>query len=91
MKRILTWMLLLVLVVGLFAGCKDSKDAPKATEPTAATEEYVSAQAAMEYLKAIYKRSEEALATPRDYERYAIPSPLPGITQFPRPLMWLRC
>ena len=72
MKRILTWMLLLVLVVGLFAGCKDSKDAPKATEPTAATEEYVSAQAAMEYLKAIYKRSEEALATPRDYERYAV-------------------
>ena len=69
MKKILSWLLLVALVLSLFAGCKSEK-APKATEP--APEEYITAQAAMEYLKALYKRSDEAVPTPRDYERYAV-------------------
>ena len=66
MKKILAWLLLLVMVVGMFAGCHNTNT----TEPTGA-EEYISAEAAMEYLKALYKTG-DALKTPRDYERYGV-------------------
>ncbi len=69
MKRILSWLLLLTLVLGLFAGCKSEQ---KTTETKPVEEDYITAQAAMEYLKALYKHSEEAVPTPRDYERYGV-------------------
>ena len=67
MKRILAWALLLCLTVGLFAGCKKAETTPEPTEGT-----YITAEAAMEYLKVLYKTADEALKTPRDYERYGV-------------------
>ena len=66
MKRIFAWVLLLVMVLGVFAGCKKTET----VEPTGG--DYISAEAAMEYLKALYKTPDEALKTPRDYERYGV-------------------
>ena len=71
MKRILSWLLLLSLVLSLFAGCKDSGSAKK-NDASTPVDDYITADAAMEYLKALYKRSDEATPTPRDYERYAV-------------------
>ncbi len=68
MKKILAWVLLFTMLLGLFAGCKKT-DAPS-TEPTVG--DFVTAQAAMEYLKALYKTTDEATPTPRDYERYGL-------------------
>ncbi len=68
MKKILAWLLLLTLVVGLFAGCKQT-----GTEtPTTAPQEEVtgSAQDAIDYLKAYY--TDNGAQTPIDYTRFGI-------------------
>ena len=33
MKRVLAWVLLLVMVLGMFAGCKPAEDTTPTTEP----------------------------------------------------------
>ena len=48
MKKILAWVLVLVMVLGMFAGCK--KEEAPATEPAG---EVITAQDAIEYLKAL--------------------------------------
>lgn len=56
----------LVLLVLFSAGCS------KEEEKKPAVGDYISVNAAMEYLKAIYKPSDEATPTPSDYERHAL-------------------
>jgi len=67
MKKILAWVLVLVMVLGMFAGCK--KDEPTPTEPAG---EVITAQDAIEYLKALYPKSEDAMKTPVNYDRMGI-------------------
>ena len=71
MKRILAWVLLFVMVLGMFAGCKKEEQAPTTTAPVV-DEEAITAYDAMEYLKALYPATEEAIKTPRDYDRMGI-------------------
>ena len=77
MKRVLAWMLLLVMVLGMFAGCKPQEDPTPTTEPvTTAPQGEQSgvqgpgAQDAMDYLKSLYQ--EDGTETPVDYNRYGI-------------------
>ena len=70
MKRILAWVLVLVMALGLFAGCKKQEEAPTTTQPV--QEEVISANDAMAYLKALYPKTEEAQKTPINYERPGI-------------------
>ena len=67
MKKILAWVLVLVMVLGMFAGCK--KEEAPATEPAG---EVITAQDAIEYLKALYPKSEDAMKTPVNYDRLGI-------------------
>ena len=69
MKRTLAWVLLFVMLLGMFAGCKKQKAETPTTAPTG---EVVTASDAMEYVKAIYPNTEEALKTPIDYERMGV-------------------
>ena len=74
MKRVLAWMLLLVMVLGMFAGCKKA-DAPTPTNPitTAPQQSGVKgpgAQDAIDYLKSLYQ--DDGTETPVDYNRYGI-------------------
>ena len=68
MKRSIAWILLIVMLLGMFAGCK-KKDT---TEPT--TDSVVEAAAdindAIAYLKNLYK--DDGAKTPVDYERFGI-------------------
>ena len=67
MKKILAWVLVLVMVLGMFAGCK--KEEAPATEPAG---EVITAQDAIEYLKALYPKSEDAMKTPVNFDRMGI-------------------
>ena len=58
MKRILAWALTLVLVLGLFAGCGKTEEAPATTAPVV-QDEVITANDALAYLKALYPKSEE--------------------------------
>ena len=69
MKRVLAWILVVVLCLGLFAGCKKNKD----TDPTTggdATVATADLQAALEYIKTVYKKPAEK--TPKDYQRIGV-------------------
>ena len=61
MKKIITWLLLLTLVVGLFAGCKPAEvtetTAPQDAETTAPISgaDIEGINAALDYLKSFYK------------------------------------
>ena len=80
MKRFLAWVLVLVLVLGMFAGCKRKKDeepTTPSTDPVATTPEGPTAEDAMEYLCAMYPDTEEPTRTPVNYERYGM-SALPA-------------
>ena len=70
MKKVLAWVLLLTLVLGLFAGCKRNK--PEVTEPQETTPvvEAASADDAIEYLKASYK--DNGATTGVDYKRFGV-------------------
>ena len=76
MKRTISWVLTLVLVLSLFAGCGATTDTP--AEPTNApaatpTEAVVVADEnlanTIEYLKAYYKNVKDGDLTPADFER----------------------
>ena len=67
MKKVLAWVLLLAMIIGVFAGCGKKEEA----KPTVG-EEVITAADAMEYLKALYPNTEEPTKTPRDYERMGI-------------------
>ena len=69
MKRVLAWILVVVLCLGLFAGCKKNKD----TDPTTGGDTTVTTadlQAALEYIKTVYKKPAEK--TPKDYQRIGV-------------------
>ena len=75
MKRVLAWMLLLVMVLGMFAGCKPKEDPTPTTDPvtTAPQQSGVKgpgAQDAIDYLKSLYQ--DDGTETPVDYNRYGI-------------------
>ncbi len=74
MKRILAWMLLLVMVLGMFAGCKNAEDPTPTTDPvTTAPQGGVQgpgAQDAIDYLKSLYQ--DDGTETAVDYNRYGI-------------------
>ena len=74
MKKVLAWILLFVLVLGMFAGCKKKTqdDPTTSTDPVATTPEGPTAQDALEYLKAMYPDTEEPTQTPVNYNRYGI-------------------
>ena len=70
MKKVLVWVLLLTLVLGSFAGCKNKQPEvtePQATEPPVAV---AGAADAIEYLKGFYK--DDGTQTPVDYNRFGI-------------------
>ncbi len=73
MKKVLSWILLLTLVLGLFAGCRNTQN-DVTTEPqgTISEGDIDGINAAMDYLKAIYKNTEEAQKTAVDYTRYGV-------------------
>ena len=77
MKRIISWVLLAVMMLSLFAGCGNQASAP-AADPTnapaaAPVEEVVAADENLEnaiaYLKAFYKTVRDGDLTPSDFER----------------------
>ncbi len=77
MKRIISWVLLAVMLLSLFAGCGNQASAP-AADPTnapaaAPVEEVVAADENLEnaiaYLKAFYKTVRDGDLTPSDFER----------------------
>ncbi len=80
MKKILAWVLVLVLVVGMLAccGCQKRPDEPTTppTEPSVDGTDFIpegaTADEAMKYLRAIYKDTEEPTPTPVNYDRYGI-------------------
>ncbi len=63
MKKVFAWLLLLTLVVGMFAGCKQ-------TETTTPTEGVNGAQEAIDYLKGYY--TDNGKETPADFTRFGI-------------------
>ena len=67
MKRVLAWVLVLVLCLGLFAGCKKNN-----TEPTGGSNVVDTAdlEAALEYIKTVYRKVSET--TPKDYKRIGV-------------------
>ena len=67
MKKILAWVLLVTMILGMFAGC--GKQETPATEPAG---EVITAQDAIEYLKALYPKSEDAMKTPVNFDRMGI-------------------
>ena len=74
MKRVFAWVLLLVMVLGMFAGCKPAEETP--TEPVTTAPQGNSgiqgpgAQDAVDYLKSLYQ--DDGTETPVDYNRYGI-------------------
>ena len=75
MKRILAWVLLLVMVLGMFAGCKNTEDPtpttdPATTAPQGSGIQGPGAQDAIDYLKSLYQ--DDGTETPVDYNRYGI-------------------
>ncbi len=75
MKKVLAWVLLFVLVLGMFAGCKRNQDEPEttpSTDPSVVTPEGPTAEDAMEYLRAMYPDADEPTKTPVNYDRYGI-------------------
>ena len=66
MKKVLAWVLLLTLVLGAFAGCKQ-KPEPEVTEPPYAG---AGAADAIEYLKGFY--NDGGKKTPVDFTRFGI-------------------
>jgi len=76
MKRILAWVLLMVMVLGMFAGCKPTEEPTPTTDtnpaPTAPTNPVIQgpgAQDAIDALASDYPNSGDK--TPVDYTRYA--------------------
>ena len=67
MKRVLAWVMVLVLCLGLFAGCKKNN-----TEPTGGSNVVDTAdlEAALEYIKTVYRKVSET--TPKDYKRIGV-------------------
>ena len=74
MKKVLSWVLLLTLVLSLFAGCRrqETVNPTEQPEPTVSQGDIEGITAAMEYLKTIYKKTEEATLTPVDYSRFNV-------------------
>ncbi len=68
MKKILAWLMLLTLVVGLFAGCNQTGTEAPTTAPQGETVN--GAQDAIDYLKAYY--TDNGAQTPIDYTRFGI-------------------
>lgn len=72
MKRMISWALILVLVLSLFAGCSNNSAEPT-NAPGAPTDAVVVADEnlanAIAYLKAFYKEVKDGDLTPADYER----------------------
>ena len=72
MKKILAWVLVLVLLVGTLAGCgcaaRQEPEVPATTEPPVEGTDFVpegaTAEEAMKYLCAVYKDTEEPTPTP---------------------------
>ncbi|MBR4016186.1 MAG: hypothetical protein IKK11_00025, partial [Oscillospiraceae bacterium] len=80
MRKLIAWLLLLTLCLGLFAGCKKQK--PQETDPTTAPTTPVTTdptepnnggavkselEAALEYIKTVYRKPSEK--TPKDFQR----------------------
>ena len=74
MKRVLAWVLLMVMVLGMFAGCKPAEDTTPTTEPsTTAPQSDIQgpgAQDAIDYLKSLYQ--DDGAETAVDFNRYGI-------------------
>ena len=70
MKKVLAWVLLLTLVLGLFAGCRRNKPEVTEPQPTTPVAEAATADDAIEYLKASYK--DNGATTGVDYKRFGV-------------------
>ena len=64
MKRVIAWVLLLTMCLGLFAGCRQNEETPTTTVNVVDTTDL---QAALEYIKTVYKKVSEK--TPKDFTR----------------------
>ena len=71
MKKLIAWILLVILAVGVFAGC-GCQAQPEETAPSESVAQGPSQeiQDVIEYLKAIYK--DDGAKTPVDFERFGI-------------------
>lgn len=67
MKRVIAWVLLLTLCLGLFAGCKKNKENQDPTNSGEVVTSTADLEAALEYIKTVYKKVGEK--TPKDYQR----------------------
>ncbi len=74
MKKIIAWLLLLTMLVGMFAGCKkvetNTPTEPSTTEAPISEADIDGINAAIDYLKGFYK--DDGSETPVDYERFGI-------------------
>ena len=70
MKKLIAWLLLLTLTVGLFAGCKPAVADPTEPDTTVSQADIEGINAAIDYLKTFYK--DDGSDTPVDYERFGI-------------------
>ena len=70
MKKLIAWLLLLTLMVGMFAGCRKTDAGPTEPDVTVSEADIEGITAAIDYLKSFYK--DEGSETPVDYERFGI-------------------
>ena len=70
MTKLIAWLLLLTLTVGLFAGCKPAVVDPTEPDTTVSQADIEGITAAIDYLKSFYK--DDGSDTPVDYERFGI-------------------
>ena len=69
MKKTISWLLLIVMMLGIFAGCGNTEQTPT-DAPTAAAGDLEGINAAIDYLKAFYK--DEGNETFADFERFGV-------------------
>ena len=67
MKRVIAWVLLVALCLGVFAGCKKDE-----TDPTdgVSVVDTADLEAALEYVKTVYRKPSET--TPKDFKRIGV-------------------
>ncbi len=64
MKRVIAWVLLLTMCLGLFAGCRQNEENPTTSVNVVDTTDL---ESALEYIKTVYKKVSEK--TPKDFTR----------------------
>ena len=70
MKRVIAWSLILILCLGLFAGCKKNKETTPENNSGVNVVDTADLEAALEYVKTVYRKVSET--TPQDFKRIGV-------------------